>query len=424
MYNVSLSIFSSLLQRLALLSVLMLPCVAMAVQQSQQPPYLFGVPPIYDEQVIQQGFEPMMTYLSEALDHPVKLQVSESYEILRQNLGQGKVHFALLGPNLYVETKTSYPELHYLATAQQTGEGGTPRSWYYSHLLTHRDSDLRQFSDLQGKRFAYASQHSTSGYRFPRYYFPQRGIDPQQWFGAVSFSGGHSRSTDQLAERTLDVAASYDVNLWAAEKKHGKIFRTIARIGPIVNLALVAGHQVAEDQRFALTQALLWMPDSLRNPALPFVGFEVLSDRSYDPVRKVLQFDPEPSNSADQMIDQAVAGDELGSLMRVVQETELEALEFSILIQQQLLGREYHLSSAYVVGQLHKLSYAGQYLQAASALQLQLSQGALIYLLPAEGEPLPSFEWNRALQGRVRVVGSKNGMQLVLRWITDDEVVQ
>jgi phosphonate transport system substrate-binding protein len=145
---------------------LMVACSFPSGAWAQEKPYTFGIAPIYDPQVIEEGYNPIMRYLSEFLKAPVKLLITESYEALTEKLKNGEVDFALLGPVQYVQTKERYPELVYLATSQTT-KFGQKRAYYFGHILAHKDSDITNISDLEGKTFAFVNKQTTSGYSFP-----------------------------------------------------------------------------------------------------------------------------------------------------------------------------------------------------------------------------------------------------------------
>lgn len=269
----------------------------------------FGIPPIYSEATINEGFTPVMKHLSEFIGAPVELVVSESYESLVEDLKSGKVQFAILGPALYVQARKIYPKLKYLATTQTT-KSGQKRSYYYGHIIVTKDSDMKNISDLKGKSFAYVSEHSTSGYRFPRLFFSKRNINPDEYFSQVIFAGSHTNVTDMIAKHELDVGVTYDINLWDAERKHGKIFRTIAKIGPIVDLALVANHRVSDNLTTSLVDALSSIPEEYLSSHFPYSGITVLSDSNYDLVRDVIAM-KKPDKTASIILEGALRSGDL-----------------------------------------------------------------------------------------------------------------
>jgi phosphonate transport system substrate-binding protein len=272
----------------------------------------FGIPPIYSDVTIKQGFTPVMKHLSRFIGTPVELVVSESYESLVEDLKSGKVQFAILGPALYVQATKTYPKLKYLATTQTT-KFGQKRAYYYGHIIVNKDSDMKNISDLKGKGFAYVSEHSTSGYRFPRLFFTKRNINPDEYFDHVVFAGSHSNVTDMIAQHELEVGVTYDINLWDAERKHGKLFRTIAKIGPIVDLALVANHRVSDNLTTSIVDALTSIPEEYLSSNFPYTGVTVLSDSNYDLVRDVIAM-KKPDTTASKILEDALKDGNLNAI--------------------------------------------------------------------------------------------------------------
>ena len=242
---------------------------------------------VYDEKTINEGFGPFVDYLSGYLGRPVKLIVADSYDEMIDNLVKNEVQFALIGPAMYVHLKKRYPELNYLATAQET-KFGEKRSYYYSCIIVHKDSGISKLSDIEHKSFAFTNEQSTSGYRFPMIFFEKRGINPVKYFSRVIFAGNHEDVIDLVSARKIDAGATFDYGLLSAEIKQGKIFNTIAKIGPIVNLPLVANHYVGKNASLAISDAFVNIPKELLTDHFPYTGFETLSDRSYDPIREVV----------------------------------------------------------------------------------------------------------------------------------------
>src|SRR3546814_14214584 len=65
-----------------------------------------------------------------------------------------------------------------------------PRSTRLTHSFpTRRSSDL-----LKGKSMAFGDPNPTSGYLVPLVSLRKAGIEPKDYFGSVSFSGGHEQS--------------------------------------------------------------------------------------------------------------------------------------------------------------------------------------------------------------------------------------
>jgi len=227
-----------------------------AEAEAEERKYVFGLPPVYSQEVLKDGFQPFIRSLSDGLKVPISFVVSESYGELIKSVTANEVQFALLGPGQYVEAKWQYPDLVYLVTTQRTVDG-TQRPYYFSNIVVLKDSGVTELSELKNRKFAFIDPHSSSGYRFPRMHFYKQGINPETFFSEVVFAGDHITGIEQLVAGEVDALSTYNLNVLAAEKKYGKIFQTITQIGPIVNVAVVATPLVPPEVHFTLRKILI-----------------------------------------------------------------------------------------------------------------------------------------------------------------------
>ena len=306
--------------------------------QAQDGVYHFGILSVYDEKTINEGFGPFVDYLSEYLGKPVKLIVTDSYDEMIDKLVHNEVQFALIGPAMYVHLKKRYPELKYLATAQVT-KFGKKRSYYYARIIVHKDSGISKLSEIEDKSFAFVNEHSTSGYRFPMIFFEKRGIDPVKYFNRVIFAGNHENVTDLISARKIDASATFDYGLQNAEIKHGKIFNTIAKIGPIVNLPLVANHHVGKKASLAITDAFVNIPKKwLWTDHFPYTGFETLSDSSYDPIREVV-FHKFQKNIPKDILAKAMETNDLNTVYKAFDQLNYDRKKIHDFVSKNLIGK-------------------------------------------------------------------------------------
>lgn len=171
--------------------------------QAEGQGYLFGLAPMYEKQVVEEGFKPLVNFLEKVVESPLKLVTTDSFEELIEKIISNEVQFALLGPAQYVETKWRYPELVYLATTQTTQQG-QQRAYYFGHIIVHKNSGITDLSQLENMSFAFIDPYSTSGYRFPRMHLYKRGIKPEKFFSKVIFAGNHEKAvTREFIENEL-----------------------------------------------------------------------------------------------------------------------------------------------------------------------------------------------------------------------------
>ncbi|MBT3234364.1 MAG: phosphate/phosphite/phosphonate ABC transporter substrate-binding protein [Bdellovibrionales bacterium] len=280
----------SLLKKIAFLVLSISVCTFTIVNSahSKTKALRFGIAPYYDKERIYAGFAPLMDHLSKKLGRPVTITVTDQYEDLKKLICNGDLDVGILGAVLYVKLKNECPQIKYLVTTQAT-KSGKKRSYYFSWFITLKKSGIIKMKHLKGKSFAFVSTHSSSGYVFPMTYFSKRKIVPDDYFSKVEFTGSHSKVTDYIAGHKIDAGVVGDMNLWAAERKHGKIFRRLKKIGPILNLAVAASKHLDATTRQKITEELTSLPPSVFNNDLPYTGFEKLSDKNYNLTREAIK---------------------------------------------------------------------------------------------------------------------------------------
>lgn len=258
-------------------------------QEANKKPLLIGTGPYYYTEKLEQGLKPLIDHLSEELDREIRLLVTKSYEELADRVQNRSLDIGFFNSVLYVQLKQRYPELKYLVTAQSR-QGGKNTAYYFSWLIAGKDSGISKVKHFRGKTFAFTNKHSASGYIYPRGYFRWRGIVPEKFFSRIVFAGTHARVTDMIARKEVETGVSYDANLWVAEKKYGRIFRRIRKIGPVLNPSLAAGAHIDNALCKRLVKALENIPSGVMNNDLVYTGFQRISEDNFNTVRELLKF--------------------------------------------------------------------------------------------------------------------------------------
>jgi phosphonate transport system substrate-binding protein len=168
------------------------------------------VTPYLPEKELRRTFAPVQRYLSERLDRPIRLVITNSYEQMTDALLAGRVDVADLPPFPFLLARRRDPTLRPLAMAKSS-----QTSAYRSYLVTRRRQD-RKLSDLRGRRVCYVDRTSTSGFLMPRAMVRDAGFDPDRFFSSVQFSGDHQRALRDLLAGRCDVAAVWS-DAYAAE---------------------------------------------------------------------------------------------------------------------------------------------------------------------------------------------------------------
>ena len=322
----------------------------------------------------------------------------------------GEVDFAFLGPVLYVQTKNKYPDLVYLATSQTT-KFGQKRAYYFGHIIVLKDSGITTISDLENKSFAFVNKQTTSGYRFPMVFFYNQGINPNKYFSKIVFAGTHEKAVDMLAKKLVDATTTHDINLWTAEEKYGKIFNTLSKIGPIVNMALVAGHNVPSDIRFKFEEALLNLPKEVILDKFPYDGFQVLSDNSYDNVREIVSFPFEEYFLPD-ILQLAIKSSDLNEVFRALDELKYSKEKIYKFLIDRLFNKTFDLTGT-VSGIKLNVPYGNGWYSLKKALILNINNGRRVYLsLKRENA---RFKPNDTATFKAKIIGTKDLDSVVMQ---------
>lgn len=253
-----------------------------------QGPLRVGIGPYYYTDQLKKDLSPLVIYLSGKLDRKIQLIVTKSYQALVQGVKKGKIDIGFFSAVLYVQLKQDYPQLKYLITSLVTQEGKkTP--YYFSWIIAKKGSGITKVKHLRGKSFAFTSHYSSSGYIYPQVYFNWRGLVPETFFSRIVFAGTHGKVTDMIAQGRVEAGASRDVNIWNAEKKYGRIFRRIKRIGPILNPSFAANDQVDDALCEQFISILENIPSGILQKKLVYTGFQRIPETKFTAIAKLLK---------------------------------------------------------------------------------------------------------------------------------------
>jgi len=92
-------------------------------------------------------------------------------------------------------------------------------SVYHSYIIVHKNSPIKSFAELRGKKFAFTDPQSNSGALVPTYMLAQRGETPQNFFKEFFYSRSHDNSIKAVADQISDGAA-VDSLIWEFFQVH------------------------------------------------------------------------------------------------------------------------------------------------------------------------------------------------------------
>jgi phosphonate transport system substrate-binding protein len=184
--------------------------------------------PQEDPQVILGKAENLANYLSQELGMKVKVYVPLSYAATVEAIAQNHAQVAFFsawpaylarrevekrGANIFPIAAELRPEI--LELNPESPVEGQLVPGYNSHFYTKTGSGINTLADLAGKRVAFTSPTSTSGYLMPVAKLVEENIigsvdDLKGFFSEIRFAGGYQQALIALANGDVDVAAASD----------------------------------------------------------------------------------------------------------------------------------------------------------------------------------------------------------------------
>ncbi len=225
-----------------------------SIQDSYKPPKVLhiGVLPDQDQAVLRKKYAPLTDYISKQLEIPCQLVIPDSYEDLVEEFHHGNLDLAYFGGLTFIMANH--------------GSGAVPLvirdvdARFTSYFLVPAGVDYEDLSDLKGKRISFGSEISTSGHLMPRFFLNRKGIEPENYFSEVIFSGSHDTTARLVAEGVVDVGVAnsviIDVMFNDGRLSRDKI-QIIWETPPYINYVWAVQPDISNDFRGKLIQAFL-----------------------------------------------------------------------------------------------------------------------------------------------------------------------
>jgi phosphonate transport system substrate-binding protein len=234
--------------------------------RSAYPELTFAIVPSENASGVVDRWTPFTTYLGAKLGTKVTLRVANDYAAVIEGQRAGNIHIASYGPSSFARALMTGAPIE--AFAIEVNEDGT--KGYYSVFYVKKDSPYQRIEDLKGKNFGLVDPNSTSGNNVPRYALNKMGINPDQFFGRVVYTGSHENAVIALQQGTVDVAANWwnderESNLTRMDRKgmaKYADFRIIFRSDLIVNSPMAYLTTLPSDLRTAIRTTVLEMPQT------------------------------------------------------------------------------------------------------------------------------------------------------------------
>lgn len=160
-----------------------------------------GIIKFKSEESVMQTFGPLMQHLAAKVGREAKVEIVDENDLgFRVNRGDYDLGIFTVFP--YLKAKTDFPELSVFATHLVNN-----KEYYNGYIVT--GSNIKNYSDLNGKEILFVKESSTSGFKIPNGVLREHNIDIEQDLN-YSFSGDHTAALWALDSGRVDAVAVDD----------------------------------------------------------------------------------------------------------------------------------------------------------------------------------------------------------------------
>ena len=159
--------------------------------------------PSQDSQRVLETGSILARMIEVATGYRVRAEVPTSYVATVEAMCAGRVDIAFLAPFAYVLAHQRCEADVRLVSVR------AKLPFYKAQILYRADLNVKTLNDLRGKKFAFVTPASASGYLFPAALLKKNGIDPDRFFSQVLFAGGHDRVVLAIYTGSVDAGATF-----------------------------------------------------------------------------------------------------------------------------------------------------------------------------------------------------------------------
>lgn len=267
--------------------------------KAKYPELVLAVVPAENASGVTERYAPFVEYLSKELGVKVTLRVANDYAAVIEGQRNGSIQLAGYGPASYARAIVTGVKVEPFATT--VNNDGT--IGYYSVFYVRADSPYKTIDDLKGKNLGLVDPNSTSGNNVPRFALNKMKINPETFFGRVTYTGSHENAVIALQQKTVDVAANWwnadnDSNLTRMDTKglaKKDDYRIVYKSDLIPNSPFAYLADLPPDLKAAINKAFADAPTKAK------AAFDKLSDgkdrefkavdaQYYEPVVELIKF--------------------------------------------------------------------------------------------------------------------------------------
>lgn len=238
-------------------------------EKGVSPPLVIAVQPSNTPEQLTADAEALERFLADRLGRPVEIVFPTTFAGVIEALRFGHADAAFMSAwPLSLAHRRAGADI-VLAEIREVVIGNDKREepHYFSYWVVRPDSPYQKLEDLRGKKVAFPSQLSTSGYVTPLARAIELGLiekpptnkeaEPRSFFGDVTFAGGYAQGWEALKTGQVDaaiIAGDVSDSLYREVLANTRI---IEQQGPIPSHGVAVASGLGAADRARLTNALM-----------------------------------------------------------------------------------------------------------------------------------------------------------------------
>jgi phosphonate transport system substrate-binding protein len=146
-------------------------------------------------------YEEMFKYIEHQIGKKVEMVQRKTYEEVNTLLKTEQVDLAFVCSGGYA-FGIADSAFRLLVVPERNG-----MKKYVAYIIAHKDSEIKRFEDLKGKKFAFTDPLSTSGALYPAKRLKELKTNMNEFFSTFTYTHAHDNSIQLVAKRMVDGAA-------------------------------------------------------------------------------------------------------------------------------------------------------------------------------------------------------------------------